>query len=224
MNVMTQATIPPTGAGVPATPPPMRTLARASAVSLAVALVVLLVAVLPAEYGLDPTGLGRALGFAALSQPAAVESVAPPQGAELAPVQQGPFGLYPREYRVDSREFVLGPYEYVEYKYHLAEQATMLFEWVADGDVVHDFHGVPDGAPGSAEQSYDKQARRRADGSFTAPFSGIHGWFWENPGGETVRVRVTTTGFYTSAQEFRFDGTRLSRDLRSLEVITPATN
>ena len=215
---------PQAGVGAPAAPPAMRTLARASAASLGVAMVVLVVAVLPAEYGLDPTGLGRALGFAALSQPAAIEVVAPPPGAELAPVQQGPYGLYPRGYQVDSRVFVLGPYEYVEYKYHLAEHATMLFEWVADGDVVHDFHGVPDGAPSSAEQSYDKQARRRADGTFTAPFTGIHGWYWENPGGETVRVRVTTSGFYTSAREFRFDGTRIARDVRPLDVITPATN
>ena len=35
--------------------------------ALAVAAVVLLVAVLPAEYGIDPTGIGRALGLTELN-------------------------------------------------------------------------------------------------------------------------------------------------------------
>jgi hypothetical protein len=140
----------------------------------------------------------------------------------VAPVQEGPVALYPAEYKFDSREFVLGPYEYVEYKYHLEQGATMLFSWSASGDVVQDFHGAPDGAPADAEQSFDKLPRRQADGSFAAPFSGIHGWFWENPGGETITVRMTTAGFYTSAHEFSYDGTRRPRDVRALATITPS--
>jgi len=71
-------------------------------------------------------------------------------------------------------------------------------------------------------QSFDKQARRQVDGSFAAPFSGIHGWYWENPGGDTITVRVTTAGFYTSAHQFRYDGTRQPRAVRALATITPA--
>ena len=164
------------------------------------------------------------LGFTALSQAGTLAPVPPPQGDTLAPVQQGAFALYPGEYKFDSREFELGPYEYLEYKYHLAKDATMLFSWTADGDVMHDFHGDPDGAPANAAQSFDKQPRRRADGSFTAPFSGIHGWFWENPGGETITVRVTTAGFYTEAHEFRFDGTRQGREVRAINSIPVADN
>jgi hypothetical protein len=172
---------------------------------------------------LDPLGTGRALGFSALSQ-AVAAPVPPPEGDALAPVQQGAVALYPGEYKFDSREFVLGPYEYVEYKYHLAKDATMLFSWTADGDLVHDFHGDQDGAPANASQSYDKQPRRRADGSFAAPFSGIHGWFWENPGGETITVKVTTAGFYTSAHEFHYDGTREQHDVRALDRLAVKEN
>jgi hypothetical protein len=205
--------------------PSLRSLAIASGISLLVAIVILVVAVLPAEYGIDPLGAGRTFGFAALSQPTqALAPVPPPEGDTLAPVQHGPVALYPGEYKFDSREFVLGPYEYLEYKYHLAKSATMLFSWTADGDVIHDMHGDPDGAPADAAQSFDKQPRRRADGSFTAPFSGIHGWFWENPGGETITVRVTTAGFYTAAHEFRFDGTRQGREVRAINSIPVADN
>jgi len=199
-------------------------IAKASGIALLVAAVLLVTAILPAEYGIDPLGTGRALGLTALSGAAVAEPVAPPQGKELAPVPEGNVALYPGEYKVDSREFVLGPYEYIEYKYHLAKDATMLFSWSASGDVVQDFHGDPDGAKGDeATQSYDKKPRRQSDGSFVAPFSGIHGWFWENPGGEPVTVKVTTAGFYTIAHEFQFNGKRLAREVRTLDAI-PVNN
>jgi hypothetical protein len=195
-------------------------LVKASALAFVVAGVLLVTIVFPAEYGIDPLGTGEALGLSALSGAgAAANPVPPPRGTKLAPVPEGPFALYPAAYQYDAREFVLGPYEYVEYKYHLEQGATMLFSWTADGDVMHDFHGDPDGAPASAVQSYDTRARRRADGTFAAPFSGIHGWYWENPGGETITVKVTTAGFYTSAHQFRFDGTRYPRTVRALETI-----
>lgn len=209
----------------PVTPqhvPSARTLVKATAIALVVAGVLLVTVVLPAEYAIDPLGTGEALGLSALSGTAVPEPVPPPQGAKVAPIQEGPIAIYPAEYKFDSREFVLGPYEYVEYKYHLEQGATMLFSWNANGNVIHDFHGDPDGAPSSAAQSFDKTARRQVDGSFTAPFSGIHGWYWENPGGDTITVRVTTAGFYTSAHQFRYDGTRQPRAVRALTTITPA--
>src|SRR5688572_28066036 len=117
MNIETNQ---PTPAGVPSA----RTLAIASGVALLAAMIVLFTAVLPAEYGIDPLGTGRALGFLALSEASdASTPVPPPQGTALAPVQQGQVALYPREYKVDARQFVLGPYEYLEYKYHLAKDA-----------------------------------------------------------------------------------------------------
>ena len=204
--------------------PTAASLAKAIGAAALVAAVVLVIAVLPAEYGIDPLGAGKALGLASISQ-AAVEAVPPPPvGDTFAPVQQGAVALYPGEFKVDSREFVLGPYEYIEYKYHLGKDASMFFSWNASGNVVHDFHGDADGAPASAAQSYDKNPRRRADGSFTAPFSGIHGWFWENPGGDSITVRLTTAGFYTAAHEFHFDGTRRPRDVRALDSIAVASN
>jgi len=206
-----------------ATPPApsAKTLALASAAALLAAAIVLVTAVLPAEYGVDPLGTGKALGFSALAQPLSEPDPVPlPAGAALAPALEGQVGWYPGEYKVDSRTIELGPYEYIEFKYHLAKDAVMLFSWTADGNVLQEFHGDPDGAKGDeATQSFDKRPRRKADGTFTAPFSGIHGWYWENPGGETVTVKLTTAGFYTSAHEFHFDRTRLTRQVQDLTAI-----
>jgi hypothetical protein len=179
--------------------------------------------VLPAEYGLDPLGTGKALGLSAL-RPSTEPVAPPPVGDTLAPTPNGPIGLYARPFSVDSREFVLGPYEYVEYKYHLAQNAVMLFSWSATDGVIHDFHGDRDGAPADAAESFDTEPRQQADGTFAAPFSGIHGWYWENPGGDTIRVRVTTAGFYTAAHEFRYNGTREARPIADLAVIEQTPN
>jgi hypothetical protein len=183
-----------------------------------VASAVLVTIVLPAEYGVDPLGTGRAFGLTALSAPA-LAPIPPPEGDALAPVAMGAVALYPGEYKFDSREIVLGPYEYVEFKYHLAKDAAMLFSWTASGDIVHDFHGDPQGAPADAAQSFDNAPRRRADGSFAAPFTGIHGWYWENLGAETITIKLNTAGFYTSAHQFRYDGTRQTREIRALDTI-----
>ena len=205
---------PPSGEAVS-----VRALWTAIAWAFVVASAVLVAVVLPAEYGVDPLGTGRAFGLTALSAPA-LAPIPPPEGDALAPVPMGAVALYPGEYKFDSREIVLGPYEYMEFKYHLAKDATMLFSWTAGGDVVHDFHGDPEGAPPDAAQSFDTAARRRAAGSFVAPFTGIHGWYWENPGGETITIRLNTAGFYTSAHQFRYDGTRQRREITALDTIT----
>jgi hypothetical protein len=56
---------------------------------------------------------------------------------------------------------------------------------------------------GPAEESFDKSARKQSSGAYTAPFSGIHGWFWEIPGGTPIKIHLASAGFYTSAVEIR---------------------
>jgi hypothetical protein len=207
----------------PASPnaPSTHSLVRAITGSLASAIVLLVTVILPAEYGRDPLGTGRLLGLTAMAG-GVREVVTPaiPEGARLVPTANGPMASYSGEFKVDSRALVLGPYEYVEFKYRLEQGATMLFSWTASDAVVHDFHGDQDGAPADAPTSYDKQPRRRADGSFVAPFSGIHGWFWENPGGDPITITLTTAGFYTSATEFHVDRSRHPREVGGLDRIT----
>lgn len=96
----------------------------------------------------------------------------------------------------------------VEYKYRLAERASLLFSWAATGEVIYDFHSEPDGAPEGYAQSFEKGRTAQSNGSYAAPFSGIHGWYWENPGAEDVTITLTTAGFYTEATEFHASGKR----------------
>ena len=202
----------------PATGPSIATLVRSTVVALVVASVVLVAFVLPAEYALDPLGTGRWLGLTEIARPSvSVPEETQPAGAAMVPLRNGPTGAYPGEFKLDAFEFELAPYEYVEYKYRLEKDATMLYSWTASGAVVHDMHAerLPGATDGPAEESFDKQERTQANGSYTAPFTGIHGWYWENPGAEPIRIRVTTAGFYTSATEIRSDRSRHPRALQS---------
>lgn len=151
-----------------------------------VATVLLFATVLPAEFGFDPLGTGRMLGLVGLSRD--VTSTLAAQNDR---------------FRRDEIRFVLSPFESVEYKYRIAQGGSMLYSWRATGEVLYDMHSEPDGAePGYAE-SFDRGRSERGDGTYVAPFPGIHGWFWENRGGEDVTIVLTTAGFYTGALEFR---------------------
>jgi hypothetical protein len=196
-------------------------LAKATATGMLVALALLVTVVLPAEYGFDPLRTGAALGLTQLSAstPLPEATLSPEARQSLTPTQEGPVAHYATQYKFDSVEFEIGPYEYVEYKYRLEKGASMLYSWTADSEVIHDLHGEPDGAPSNAAESFDKRNRRQASGMFTAPFSGIHGWYWENPGGEPVKVILTTAGFYSAGLEIRLDHTRHPHEVTPLERV-----
>lgn len=208
-------------------PPSLATLGRTTAVALAVAAAILVTVVLPAEYGIDPLSTGRRLGLTEIAspRPAPVASTRR-AGAALKPLPSGRVAIYPASYSYDVYEVTLEPFEYVEYKYQLEQDAAMVFSWTASAPVVQDFHGERAAAAAgeAAEESYDKADRQGADGTFTAPFAGIHGWYWENPNADPVTVRLTTSGFYSGAFEIRSDRTRTARTLRGPDTWTPVAN
>jgi hypothetical protein len=206
-------------------PPSLSKLAKTTVVAVIVASAILVAFVLPAEYGIDPLGTGHRLGLTQIAAPPAPAAlVAPAAGAPLAPTQNGPIGEYPREFKFDVFNFVLEPYEYIEYKYQLEKGATFVYSWAASADVVNDFHGerAAGATDGPAEQSFDKHTRRQSTGSYTALFAGIHGWYWENPGGEPIKIRLSSAGFYTAAVEIHSNRTRHPHALQSLELLPAA--
>ncbi len=125
------------------------------------------------------------------------------------PVQTGIFTPQPTTYKVDSEDLALAPGEGVEIKYHMQKGAAMIYGWKADGKVQFEFHGEPDQKPRPDYfESYEldnKVGQDHSYGSFTAPTTGIHGWFWENKGKKQVQVHLTTAGFFDSAKMYSGD-------------------
>jgi hypothetical protein len=177
------------------------TLLKATLVALVVAGIVLVTAVLPSEYGIDPTGAGRALGLMDLFAAGGDED-APASPATVTPGLAGPVFPQIYEYRVDSREFAIAPGTGMEFKYELDKGATMLYSWKASGFVDYDFHTEPEGKPSSASDSFEKGVGAQKRGAYTAPYDGIHGWYWENTSNRPVTVSLNTAGFYEEGRLF----------------------
>jgi hypothetical protein len=174
-------------------PPSVRRLAAATAGSLIVAAIVLAIAVLPAEYGIDPTGLGARFGL--VHPPASAIDLATPVSAEAAAT----VAKAGTPFRSDELTLTLKPGEGAEIKATMKRGQSFVFSWTVEGGSVEfDMHG--DKGDGSDEGvSYWKgEQAASGHGTFRAPFDGRHGWFWQNLTWEPVTVKVKTSGFYSA--------------------------
>ena len=181
-------------------------IALAAGTALLVAGLLLVIAVLPAEYGVDPLGIGRKLGLTAMSD---VQKGLDAFQATRAAGASGAPTIAPQErpYQHETVEFKLGPRDSIEYKYRLDKGEALLYSWKATGPVNYELHAEPDGAPRGYAESFDKKdSKDGASGTLTAPFSGIHGWFWENTTDKPATVTLESAGFYSLAHEFRSGG------------------
>ena len=178
-------------------------IALAAGAALLTAGLILVIAVLPAEYGVDPFGIGRRLGLTAMSD--VQKNLEAFQATRAGGGSGGPIvAPQERSYQQETVEFKIAPRDSVEYKYRLDKGEALLYSWKATGRVNYEFHAEPDGAPRGYAESYEKKdARETASGTLTAPFSGIHGWYWENPSNTEVTVTLSAAGFYNMSHEFR---------------------
>jgi len=160
------------------------TILGATAAAFFSAVIILIVAILPAEYGADPTGIGARIGFTRLYAEKGEQAVARHR-AEM------------ETFREDKVEILLGPKQGLEYKFILKQGAMLLYSWSAATTMEYDFHGERLNDASGAFQSYEKKSGESANGSFTAPFEGTHGWYWKNPTVYPVTVKLTTAGYYT---------------------------
>jgi hypothetical protein len=163
---------------------------------------ILVMFVLPAEYGVDPLGTGARLGLTALGatgkQIEALEASATSTAQTTIVVGQK------TPYKSETVDFVVGPRQGMEYKYRLDKGEALLYSWKTTGPVNVEFHAEPDGAPRGYAQSYEKADRQTtASGTLTAPFAGIHGWYWENTTDQPITVTLTSAGYYNLSHEFR---------------------
>jgi hypothetical protein len=167
-----------------------------------VAGVILMTVILPAEYGVDPLGTGGALGLTRMAQADEPAAVATTGASALEPVRPDANTPQKTGFRRDSRTFQLGPREGIEYKYRMEEGGSLVYTWTATGRVKSEFHGEPVGAPKGYAEFYEKTEAENASGSFFAPTTGIHGWYWENLSDAPITVTLTSAGFYTAGIHF----------------------
>ncbi|WP_157218552.1 hypothetical protein [Flavisphingomonas formosensis] len=184
------------------------TLARASIAALAAGAAILVLFVLPAEYGIDPTGIGNAIG---LTRMAAGEDAAEPAQTAAAPAAPATFAVPVQTqaniekktpYRIDEKTITLAPHTGIELKAHMKAGDTFNFRWTSTGPLRSEMHGEPAGGKDDEFTDYWKQKDiRSGQGSFTAPFAGTHGWYWKNREEVPITITAKLDGFYQDVFE-----------------------
>ncbi|EIZ81212.1 hypothetical protein WSK_0157 [Novosphingobium sp. Rr 2-17] len=174
----------------PVAAPSRQRLIRGTAAALAGAAIILVGFVLPAEYGIDPTGVGRLLGLTELGKmkEAQAGNGAPEAAAAGDIVEQtADGGTHVR--------IVIRPYGGREVKGWIKAGGQMTYQWSSDGaPVEYDFHGEPKDGGAQKAVSFETGKKAKAQGVFKAPFEGLHGWFWKNLSAQPVVIDVVVGG------------------------------
>lgn len=193
----------------PADLPTTGQLLRATAIAAVSAGAILVTVILPSEYGVDPTGIGRTLELTQMGEikmqlakeAAADAAMDNADGQQLAAAQaaastEQPAPATDGDTRSDVTTITLAPGEGAEIKVTMADGARTDFDWsVEGGHVNYDTHAD---APGISYHGYGKGRESTGEnGTLVAAFDGSHGWFWRNRSGATVTVTLRTDGVYT---------------------------
>ncbi|MBO9455309.1 transmembrane anchor protein [Paracoccus sp. R12_1] len=190
----------------PALLPTPRQLRRSTIAAVIGAAVIGVGVYLPAEYGIDPTGMGNVLGLTEMGEikqqlaREAAEDEAIHGGDQSSSVIDGIFGLFvgaahAQEAWTDTLTFTLAPDAATEVKLVMAAGDVAEYAWVAEGGRINfDLHAHGEG------QSIDYDRGRGAtsgEGSIEAPFPGEHGWFWRNRDDADVTITLQLRGAYS---------------------------
>jgi len=194
-----------------------------------VAATLLVTVVLPSEYNIDPTGVGKVLGLKQMGEiksQLAAEAEADKRQSSKTPVQlkspsngqQSSFlgqflsalistpayahdsqDLY--DPQTDETPVLLAPGEGLEVKLEMHKGDVVEFEWTANGALVNfNHHGEAEGESVTYEEG---RAAAGKKGQFQALFDGEHGWWWRNRTGADVTITLRTSGRYGDIKEYR---------------------
>jgi hypothetical protein len=177
---------------------------KATFSALATSILILATVVWPKYYSLDPTSVGGLTGL----KPTIVEG--PDAAAELEAIITGDIRnaepaaqrAYAQPFRSETVAIQLASGEEVEFKAHMQEGDTLLYSWESPQPLYVDMHGEPLTYPREKAVRYEEiDGAQSAHGRATAPFSGMHGWYWMNTGDSTVVINLKVSGYFYRLEE-----------------------
>jgi len=195
--------------------PSMAKLFKSTILAIFIAAIILITVVLPAEYGIDPTGFGKVIGLikmgeikVSLSEEAELESVAAAESADLQEPQNAIADsetmVYEKETNSKQEKFsvTLKPNEGKEIKLTMAKGTTVNYSWYTDGGKAN-FDAHADSKILQIKyHNYEKGKEVRSEGVLEAAFDGNHGWFWRNRTSATMIVTLEVVGEYSAVLRF----------------------
>lgn len=202
--------------------PSRKTLLKSALWTFIGAVVVTVLFVLPAEYGVDPTGLGERIGLTRLSGASAPDVNAEPRMVEgtyptvspdvefdyFEPETLGePFSRpQDTDFKTATMTIELAEFEQVEVKAVMNQGDAIVYSWkLVEGETVYsDFHADPHEVEKFPELyfiRYHESEEAAESGSLVAPFLGNHGWYWLNIEENPVKIELEVRGYYENLEE-----------------------
>ena len=191
-------------------------LRRASILAGIGAAVIAVTVYLPAEYGIDPTGLGRVTGLTEMGE-IKVQLAAEAEADRLLDEQRGQdqsssvldsmLGLFigtahaqeAQDIWTDTVTFTLEPGDTAEIKLTMAAGDVAEHAWTATGGRVNfDLHAHNGGESIDYERG---SGATDGEGSIEAPFAGNLGWFWRNRDSTPIDMTIQVRGDYSAIVE-----------------------
>ncbi len=188
-------------------------LIRSTAIAAASAVAILVTVVLPAEYNIDPTGIGGVLGLSEmgeiktqLAEEAEADRLMELDAEEQSSLINDIFGLFvgaahAQEAEVwrDETSFTLAPGDSAEWKLVMKKGETVEYRILVEGGRVNfDMHGHG----GGQSVTYEKgRGSTGNEGEIVAEFDGEHGWFWRNRDSSDATVTVQVRGEYAEFKD-----------------------
>lgn len=180
--------------------PSLHKLFKATGIAILLAGAILVSAVLPAEFGIDPTGIGKVLGLTTLSEasPMVENKAANANLLESAGTATG--GIVIKSdvpLKNGEMTLTLKPNEGAEIKATMRKGERLVYNWTAEGGPVNvDMHGEKTNDNDNFTTYWKAMQIAGDQGNFVAPFDGTHGWFWRNRSDQTVTIKVKVSDFY----------------------------
>lgn len=177
------------------------TLALIAGGGLVAGVLIVVGAIMPAEYNVDPLGLGKLTGVSRLWAPESQEFAG--GGAPLFHASEAPRAIHVADIPLGAAGWDESA---LEYKVRMTPGESILYRWTAmklDGSpatvpIAFDMHGhdvVAEGQPETVVE-YAKGEALAQSGSLTAPMDGIFGWYFKNAGDDPLMIRLEVEGYF----------------------------
>ncbi len=192
--------------------PSVGKLVRSTIIAAIAAGVLLITIVLPAEYGMDPTGIGKTIGLkkmgeikVSLAQELVAETAAKQAKIEVIEevIQASKIDAQPAAGTLNHETKVtLAPDEGTEIKVAMSKDSKVQYKWWTDGGKANfDVHADSKKLKINYH-NYSKGSKQKSEGTLIAAFDGSHGWFWRNRTSKTITITLLTNGDYTDIKRF----------------------
>jgi hypothetical protein len=193
--------------------PSKKQLFKSLVLSLIAALIIILTIILPAEYAIDPTGIGKKIGLQEMGIIKKELAKEAEKDRELDKIKNDESSFLNNFFDVfiskanakghdkwkDNVNFVMKPGDTSEWKLTLLKGQSFEYEVIVEGGLVNfDLHGHGDGK----SKTYEKgQGSKGSSGKIVVDFKGEHGWFFRNRDKKDVSITIKIRGDYSDFKQ-----------------------